>query len=156
MRRSGRTTIMIGKLATAVIAALAVTASAAAAGTLDHIAQDKSIRIAFRDDACRNKIGKGGKNAMGCIPALRVLVEPFLLYIRGLAHMPPADLIEMVEQFGRILVYPCWSAPLRSSPSTHSPQQTDTQRSATPNRLHVIAHDDRDLDRGAEPVGYAR
>jgi ABC-type amino acid transport substrate-binding protein len=41
----------VGRTCAAVIAALAVTAGAAAAGTLDHIARDKSIRIAFRDDA---------------------------------------------------------------------------------------------------------
>jgi ABC-type amino acid transport substrate-binding protein len=51
MNRSGGT----GFAAAAVIAALSVTvgvfAATAAAGTLDRIGQDKSIRIAYRDDA---------------------------------------------------------------------------------------------------------
>src|SRR5271169_6936473 len=40
-----------GRLCAAAIVALAVAAGAASAGTLDRIRQDKTIRIAYRDDA---------------------------------------------------------------------------------------------------------
>jgi len=40
-----------GRFCAAVLAALALTAGAASAGTLDRIRQDKTIRIAYRDDA---------------------------------------------------------------------------------------------------------
>jgi ABC-type amino acid transport substrate-binding protein len=53
-----------GWLCTAAIAALAVMADAVSAATLDRIAQDKSVRIAYRDDAPPFSYkGKGGQPA---------------------------------------------------------------------------------------------
>ena len=63
-------------LRAAATVALALMADAASAATLDHIAQDKSIRIAYRDDAPPFSYkGKGGQPAGYMVDLCRAVAE---------------------------------------------------------------------------------
>jgi ABC-type amino acid transport substrate-binding protein len=64
------------KLCAAAIASLAITAGAASAGTLDGIAKDKAIRIAYRDDAPPFSYkGKGGHPAGYMVDLCRAVAK---------------------------------------------------------------------------------
>lgn len=91
------------RLIAAAIAALAVTAGAAAAGTLDHIAKDKSIRIAYRDDAPPFSYqGKGGQPAGYMVDLCRAvakkLAEQLKLPALNVVYVP----VTAVDRFDAI------------------------------------------------------
>jgi ABC-type amino acid transport substrate-binding protein len=104
MNRSG----VRGFAAAAAIAALSVTvgvfAATAAAGTLDRIGQDKSIRIAYRDDAppfsYKDKIGEpGGFMVDLCREVAKKLADQLHLASLNVTYVPvtAADRFEALQ-----------------------------------------------------------
>src|SRR5271167_4047758 len=92
-----------GWLWAAAVATLAVTAGAGSAATLDHIAQDKSIRIAYRDDAppfsYKGKDGQPAGYMVGlCRAVAKKLAEQLNVPSLNIVYVP----VTAVDRFAAV------------------------------------------------------
>jgi len=103
VRGWGKGALLSAAIAALLLASGAAAASAAAAGTLDRIAQTKSIRIAYRDDAPPfSYMGKGGQPAGYMVDLCRAVAQELAAQLKlpalNLVYVP----VTAVDRFEAI------------------------------------------------------